>query len=110
MTQGEKVGRGGDRKCARCGDDEFRIDGHCSPECRDMGEVERERDAALSQSKEDARLLRAAVAEMEKAWAERDEALGLLSALRARYGSAQSLHLGMSGMLDRIDTLLRKSP
>lgn len=32
------------QRCARCGDDEFREDGYCSHECRDMHEVEKERD------------------------------------------------------------------
>ncbi len=35
---------GQDRRCARCGADEFRVDGYCSVECRDMHEVEVERD------------------------------------------------------------------
>lgn len=31
--------------CARCGSDEYRIDGYCTVECRDLAEVEAERDA-----------------------------------------------------------------
>jgi hypothetical protein len=30
--------------CKRCGDEEFRFDGYCSTYCRDMAEVEAERD------------------------------------------------------------------
>ena len=33
---------GKDRRCARCGVDEFRIDGFCSTECRDKAEYEEE--------------------------------------------------------------------
>jgi hypothetical protein len=29
-------------KCARCGGEEYRIDGYCSIYCRDMAEVEKE--------------------------------------------------------------------
>ena len=33
---------GKDRRCARCGVDEFRIDGFCSTECRNKAEYEEE--------------------------------------------------------------------
>jgi len=39
---------GRDRRCERCGADEFRVDGYCSVECRDMREVEVERDKLRS--------------------------------------------------------------
>lgn len=54
MNQGIEAGKrnGG---CLRCGAKEFRIDGYCTVECRDMHEVERERDelqAALTRVRE----------------------------------------------------------
>lgn len=40
---------GKDRRCAQCGDDEFRIDGFCSTECRNKAEYEEEINDLLNQ-------------------------------------------------------------
>jgi len=39
---------GNDRKCARCGADEWRQDGYCSVECRDLHEVEHIADVIVT--------------------------------------------------------------
>lgn len=39
----------GERRCQRCGDEEFRIDGYCTEYCKDLHAVERERDEALAE-------------------------------------------------------------
>ena len=39
----------GERRCQRCGDEEFRIDGYCTEYCKDMHGVERERDEARAE-------------------------------------------------------------
>lgn len=51
--------------CPYCGDDETRVDGHCSIECRDAHTLTRERDQAQ---------------------AERDAALGEIARLRCEVG------------------------
>lgn len=58
----------GAKKCARCGDAEFRIDGYCSVYCCDMAETEEERDDLRTQ-------LAAANERAEKLQKERDEAI-----------------------------------
>lgn len=40
---------GEERRCTRCGDEEFRIDGYCTEYCKDMHGVERERDDAKAE-------------------------------------------------------------
>lgn len=51
MNKGIEKAKQEGGKCLRCGDDEFRIDGYCSIYCRDMHDVEQERDAALNSLK-----------------------------------------------------------
>ena len=48
-----------EKKCKRCGTDEWRQDGYCSCECQDLHEVEMERDALRAQiAEKDAEIAR----------------------------------------------------
>ncbi len=53
------------KRCARCGADEFRVDGYCSCECRNMHGVEQERDAAVAQRDAAVALLRGVIESLD---------------------------------------------